>query len=244
MRVLRQLLFIISAISVLLTSSLSWADSGDNIKAKLASIGVMVSEVKPSEVDGLLELTTNQGVLFTTSDGEYFISGTLYHLSDDGNLTNVLAKRQAPINAKAIAEYRDDMIEYKADNEKYAVTVFTDITCGYCVKLHSQMSEYNALGITVRYLAFPRQGLNNEVANVMADIWCAEDPKKAMNDAKAHQKLPQPISDEACKSKVPNHYNLGHTLGVQGTPAIFLPDGSMLGGYLPPQTLLERLENL
>jgi len=81
-----------------------------------------------------------------------------------------------PINAEKIAQFRDSMIEYKADNEKYAVTVFTDITCGYCVRLHQEMKEYNKRGITVRYLAFPRQGPSGQVADNMAKIWCAADP--------------------------------------------------------------------
>ena len=244
MRVLRQLRFITSVISLCLVSSLSWAEEGDVVKEKLADIGVEVSSVSPSDIDGLLEVNTNQGVLFTTESGEYFISGTLYHLDDEGNITNVLAKRQAPINAKAIAQYRDDMIEYKAPEEQYAVTIFTDITCGYCVKLHSQISEYNALGITIRYLTFPRQGMNGEVAQQMADIWCAADPKQALDNAKINQQLSVSSSVKSCLGMVANHYNLGHTLGVAGTPAIFLPDGSMVGGYLPPQTLLERLESL
>jgi thiol:disulfide interchange protein DsbC len=244
MRVLRQLRFIISAVSLLLVSHSIWADVGEVVKGKLADIGVAVSEAKPSDIEGLLEVQTNQGVLFATPNGEYFISGTLYHLDVNGNIINVLAARQAPLNAKAIAEYRDDMIEYKAPDEKYAVTIFTDITCGYCVKLHSQISEYNALGITVRYLTFPRQGLNSDVSKQMADIWCADDPKQALDNAKINQQLPPANADKSCLDKVANHYNLGHTLGVAGTPAIFLPDGSMVGGYLPPQTLLERLENL
>jgi thiol:disulfide interchange protein DsbC len=243
MRTLRQFVFIMSAFSVLLLSRLGWAEEGDLVRAKLAEIGVDVAAIQPSDIDGLLELQTNQGVLFSTPDGQYFIAGTLYHLDEKGNITNVLAARQAPLNAKAIAEYRNEVIEYRAADEQYAVTIFTDISCGYCVKLHSQISQYNDLGITIRYLMFPRQGLNGDVATQMAAIWCAADPKKALDEAKMSQKLPAKNADKSCSEKVVKHYNLGHELGVAGTPAIFLPDGSMVGGYLPPQALLERLEN-
>jgi thiol:disulfide interchange protein DsbC len=243
MRLLRQLLTSVSIVSVLLASFASQADEASTVKEKLEALGVNVAQIQPSDIDGLFEVHTNQGVLFSTKDGQYFIAGTLYHLSEDGKISNVLAERQAPLNAAAIAKLRDDVIEYKADDEKYAVTIFTDITCGYCVKLHSQIDDYNALGITVRYLAFPRQGLNNQVAQQMADIWCAADPKQALHDAKISRKLPS-SNGQKCVSKVAEQYHLGQTLGVSGTPAIFLPDGSMVGGYLPPEALLERLENL
>lgn len=243
MRKAGQSWLMILSLSLLAVSGLSWAQPGDQVRDKLLSIGINVGDITPSDMEGLLEVRTNQGVLFATPDGEYFIAGTLYQLDKEGKVTNVLAARQAPINAKAIAELKDEVIEYKAADEKYVVTIFTDTTCGYCVKLHSQMADYNNLGITVRYLAFPRQGDNGPVAKQMAEIWCADDPKQALDDAKLKQKSLQ-VDGEKCLPMISKHYNLGQRLGVSGTPAVFLPDGSMVGGYLPPEALLERLENL
>lgn len=243
MRLTRRILLAASTMSLLVVSGLSQAQTGDQVREKLSSIGISVGDITTSDMNGLLEVRTNQGVLFATPDGEYFIAGTLYQLDESGKVTNVLAARQAPINARAIAELRDEVIEYKADNEKYVVTIFTDITCGYCVKLHSQMADYNKLGITVRYLAYPRQGDNGPVAKQMAEIWCADDPKLALDDAKLKQKSLN-IDGEKCEPMISKHYTLGQRLGVSGTPAVFLPDGSMVGGYLPPEALLERLENL
>ncbi|MFA0085163.1 thiol:disulfide interchange protein [Vibrio sp. 10N.286.49.C2] len=214
------------------------------ITSRFAKIGIDVLEIVPSDVAGLMEVRTEGGVLFTTPSGDHFIAGTLYALDKDGNYKDIVAERQAPLNAKKIAQYRDSMIEYKADNEKYAVTVFTDITCGYCVRLHSQIEGYNDLGITVRYLAYPREGVNGQVAENMAKIWCAEDPKTAMHDAKVNRKQPTFDGDLAqCKATIAKHYNLGRELGISGTPAIFLPNGEMVGGYLPPADLLKRLES-
>ena len=212
-------------------------------KTRFGKLGLQVTDVVASDIAGLLEVHTNGGVVFATPDGKQFIAGTLYGMDQNGQYVDVLAKRQAPLNAKKIAQYRNDMIEYKAKDEKYAVTVFTDITCGYCAKLHSQMKEYNDAGITVRYLAFPRQGPVGQVATQMASIWCAKDPAQAMNVAKRDHKLPE-VEDniEQCKQKVADHYQLGRELGVNGTPAIFLPNGEMIGGYIPPQQLLARLQ--
>lgn len=236
-------IFLTIIAACLVFTSVARAQEADLLRTKLNAIGVAVSDVVPADIPGLMEVHTNQGVLFATADGQYFIAGTLYHLDEKGKVSNVLAERQAPLNAKAIEELKDEMIVYKADSEKYVVTVFTDTTCGYCVKLHSQLADYNALGITIRYLAFPRQGATGTVAKQMADIWCAEDPKQALNNAKLKQQQAE-INGEKCEPMIAKHYTLGQKLGISGTPAVFLPDGTMVGGYLPPQALLERLENL
>lgn len=114
---------------------------------RFEKIGVKVIDVVPSDIDGLIEVQTNNGIIFSSPTGEHFIAGTLYSLDENGQFSDVLAERQAPINAAKIAEMTDTAIEYKADDEKYAITVFTDITCGYCVRLHSQMQGYNDLAL-------------------------------------------------------------------------------------------------
>ncbi|WP_330944560.1 bifunctional protein-disulfide isomerase/oxidoreductase DsbC [Vibrio diabolicus] len=213
------------------------------LKTKFSKLGLSIVDIQPSEVAGLLEIQTNGGILFASNDGSHFIAGTLYAINDDGSYKDVIAERQAPLNAEKIAQFSDSMIEYKADDEKYAVTVFTDITCGYCVRLHSQMEGYNDLGITVRYMAYPRQGATGPVAEQMATIWCAEDPKSAMHNAKVNRTFDNPAKDlKQCKETIQSHYNLGRQLGISGTPAIFLPNGEMVGGYLPPAELLKRLK--
>jgi thiol:disulfide interchange protein DsbC len=239
----RQLILSFSSVILLLTSITSWAQEGDALKEKLASVGVNVTSIASADIDGLVEVHTHQGVLFATPDGKYFIAGTLYHMNEKGQISDVLAERQAPINAKEIAKHRSEMIEYKAPNEKYAVTIFTDITCGYCSKLHQQMNDYNALGITIRYLAFPREGLKGKVAQQMAAIWCSSDPKQALDKATLSHQV-EVTDGQQCSDEIASHYALGQKLHVSGTPAVFLPGGRMVGGYLPPEALLERLENL
>ncbi len=213
------------------------------LKTKFSKLGLSIVDIQPSDVAGLVEIQTNNGVLFASNDGNHFIAGTLYAIDSNGGYKDVIAERQAPLNAAKIAEYSDSVIEYKADNEKYVVTVFTDITCGYCVRLHSQMQGYNDLGITVRYTAYPRQGATGPVADQMAGIWCAKDPKVALDNAKVKRTFDNPVNDlKQCKETVKAHYNLGRELGISGTPAIFLPNGELVGGYLPPADLYKRLE--
>ncbi|MEZ9175736.1 MULTISPECIES: thioredoxin fold domain-containing protein [Vibrio] len=210
---------------------------------RFEKIGIKVDKIVPSDIDGLLEVQTNSGVIFSSPEGDHFLAGTLYSLDDNGKFSDVLAERQAPLNAEKVAAMSDTVIEYKADNEKHVVTVFTDITCGYCVRLHSQMQGYNDLGITVRYMAYPRQGATGQVADQMAAIWASDDPKTAMHDAKVNRQMPASGKDLAeQKQIIVKQYQLGRELGINGTPAIVLESGELVSGYLPPAQLLQRLE--
>lgn len=215
----------------------------EQLEQRFAKLGLQVNEVVPADIEGLVEVQTSGGVLFASPTGDYFLAGTLYKLDGSGRYEDVLAKRQAPINAKKIEAQKANMIEFKAADEKYVVSVFTDITCGYCVRLHSQMQGYNDLGITVRYMAYPRQGPTGDVADQMASIWGAQDPQAAMGDGKIKRSFPEKGKDFAkYQDIVKQQFALGRELGVSGTPALFLPNGEMVGGYLPPAELYQRLQ--
>ncbi len=210
---------------------------------RFALLGLEVTEVVAADVEGLVELRMPGGVLYASPDGKHFIAGTLYALNEDGSYVDVLAKRQAPLNAQKLQQAAPSMIEFKAANERYVVSVFTDTTCGYCVRLHSQIKDYNELGITIRYLAFPRQGAAGPVADQMAAMWCASDQQQAMHEVKIERKTLTPQGNMAqCRQTIADHYQLGQQLGISGTPAMFLPNGQMIGGYLPAPQLLQRLQ--
>ena len=125
-------------------------------------------------------------------------------------------------------------------NPVHTVTVFTDVECGYCRKLHSEIAEYNAQGIAVEYLAFPRMGIGSEDFEKMVSVWCASDRKKALTEAKTSGK----VIDKDCKNTVTMQYNVGQRAGLTGTPMILAEDGTQLGGYVPPKALREALDKL
>ncbi|NLS12253.1 thioredoxin fold domain-containing protein [Vibrio sp. SM6] len=214
------------------------------LKTRFAELGLDVVSMRAADLPGLVEIETPRGILYSTPQADYFLAGTLYQLSADGSYKDVVAARQAPINAQKLTTLSDQMIEFKAPNEKYAVTVFTDITCGYCVKLHQEIEQYNDAGITVRYLAFPRQGPAGTVATDMAKIWCAENAQQAMHDGKVRGEFATVDSQALaqCQASIADQYQMGRELGISGTPAIFLPGGEMVGGYLPAPQLLQRLQ--
>lgn len=198
------------------------------IRQSLAKLGVQSTEIQASPVAGMKTVLTHSGVLYVTDDGKHIIQGPMYDVSGAHpvNVTNKLLMSQ--LNA-----LEKEMIVYKAPDEKHVITVFTDITCGYCHKLHEEMKDYNALGITVRYLAFPRQGLESQAEQDMKSIWCAKDKNKAFDDAMAGKG----VKPASCDVNIADHYALGVQLGVSGTPAIVLSNGYVVPGYQGPKEM-------
>lgn len=203
------------------------------IKQSLAKLGVQSTDIQPAPVSGMKTVLTSGGVLYVTDDGKHIIQGPMYDVSgaQPVNVTNQLLTGK--LNA-----LEKEMIIYKAPQEKYVITVFTDITCGYCHKLHEEIKDYNALGITVRYLAFPRQGLQSQAEQDMKSIWCAKDRAKAFDAAMSGNAV-QPAS---CDINIAKHYALGVQLGVNGTPAIVLNDGYVVPGYQGPKEMKAFLD--
>ncbi|GAA5218374.1 bifunctional protein-disulfide isomerase/oxidoreductase DsbC [Corallincola platygyrae] len=200
-----------------------------------ALINAEVISITPSPIQGYFQALTDMGVFYISADGSYLIQGKLYDITERPR--DLTEKAMAGERLKRLQEVEDSMLVYKAKDEKFTVTIFTDIDCGYCRKLHSQMKEYNDLGITVRYLAYPRSGPNSPSGDTIASVWCADDPLQAMTDAKAGRSLKK----SSCKDPIEQHYKMGGVFGVRGTPAIIRPNGEMLGGYLPPKQLLMTL---
>lgn len=218
--------------ALLITASATVMASDAEIKSKLQALGAKNIEVKDSPVKGLKTAVTDQGILYVSENGQYVLQGKMYELTNKGPVDVAGKLLVDKVNA-----LKNEMIIYPAKNEKYVVTVFMDITCHYCHILHQQVKEYNDLGITVRYLAFPRAGMN-ETARQMEAIWTSKDPVFALNEAEKGN-LPKEL-------KTPNivkrHYDLGVQLGVQGTPSIVTSTGELIGGYLKPKDLLAALK--
>jgi len=214
----------------------------EQITIKMNSLNIPVNTVKKSAVKGLYEVISNGDIYYISEDTTHLLYGSIYDL--DNQMANITEQKKAQLSREKVVEnidkitaFEKDMIVFKAQDEKHVVTVFTDPTCSYCQKLHSQMADYNKLGITIRYLAFPRAGLDSSSYHTMVSIWCSKDPIDAMNMAKKRREIPS----KSCENTVKEQYQLGRLLGVNGTPALILENGTLAPGYLPPQRLLELL---
>lgn len=222
---------ILTALSLVAVSSMALADDAAIIN-NLKKLGATQVEVKNSPMKGIKTVITDQGLLYASEDGKYMLQGKLFELTDKGPVD---VSAQALMGV--LESYKNEMIVYPAKNEKHIVTVFMDITCHYCHKLHEEMKGYNDLGITVRYLAFPRRGMD-KTAQQMESIFTAKDKVQALNHAEKG-KLPTELKTPQIVKK---HYDLGVQFGVRGTPAIVTSSGELIGGYLPPKDLLAALE--
>lgn len=232
------LIILVTALSVAAQAADVAAASSAKIKEQFTKqLHLKVQSVEASPVAGLLTVLTDKGLFYTNEEGSILVQGNMFSLS--GSIANLTEQRMSQYRLDMLQTTKPQMIVFPAKNEKHVVTVFTDVTCGYCRRLHSQIDEYNKLGITIRYLAYPRAGEGSKVAQEMADIWCSKDPKAALTAAKKGVK-PEPIP--MCNAPIAQEYELGESFGINGTPALILDDGQLVAGYLPPQRLLSVLE--
>ena len=216
----------------------------EQITAKMKTLNIPVDTINPSVVTGLYEVTSKGDIYYISENAAHLIHGNIYAL--DNQMMNITERKKAQLSRDNIAKninkitgFEKDMIVFKADEQKHVVTVFTDPTCSYCQKLHSEMADYNKLGITIRYLAFPRAGSNSSTYHTMVSAWCSDDPKEALSRAIKRQSIPS----KTCENTVKEQYKFGLLLGVNGTPSLILEDGSLAPGYLPAERLLQLLEN-
>lgn len=195
-----------------------------------------ISSIRESQIPGLYEVMSGTEVFYVSADGEYLLRGDLFDLSERRNLTE---NQRAAVRIDILNNISDsEYIEFAPDNPEHVIYVFTDISCGYCRRLHNDVPQLNRNGLAVRYLAFPRQGTETSTYRQMVSVWCAEDPGAALTAAKQGRHV-EPAS---CPNPVASQFNLGRSLGVRGTPAIYMDDGREIPGYRPPEELL-RLVN-
>lgn len=206
------------------------------IVAKKVNLKKSQIKVYDSKVKGIYRVETSPTqIAYITADGKYVFTGDMINLAKDINETDVLRSKAA---AKLInAADEKSMIVFGNKTLKHTITVFTDIDCGYCRKLHNEMEDYNKKGIRVRYLSYPRAGPKSDSFKKAESVWCSDDRKAAMTRAKSGMS----IEEKKCKSPVEAHFNLGRTVDVKGTPAIFLENGVSIPGYMPAQRLLNEI---
>lgn len=201
-----------------------------------------VERIGAAPMPGFREAVVQGQVVYVSDDGRYlFLPGS------GGALFDVQARRN--LSEDSMAAIRKDLLRtiptserivFSPTNPKYTVTVFTDVECGYCRKMHSEIAEYNRQGIAIEYLAFPRMGIGSDDYKKMVAVWCAPDRRKALTDAKNDR----PPASRSCKTSVNQQYDVGQRAGLTGTPMIITRDGEQLGGYVPPKALRETLDKL
>lgn len=227
----------IAALSLLgLTLPVVHADENAIRQALAKSMpDVKVESVKPSQIKGLYEVAVGANIFYASEDGKYLIQGRLIDIESRTDLTE---EKLGATRKQAIEKLgQDKMIVFKPKKSKYTVTVFTDIDCGYCRKLHSELDQYMAEGITIQYLFFPRAGKGSDSYDKAVSVWCSDDRKAALTAAKKGE---TPAA-KTCDNPVDEHMQLGADFDVKGTPMIVTEKGNIYPGYLPAKQLAEAL---
>jgi thiol:disulfide interchange protein DsbC len=206
---------------------------------KLLPAGSKVEDLRPSPIPGIYEFMQGADVSYLTADGKYFLDGNLYDMASRENLTELLRTRARLAMINAVPE--SQMVIYGPKNPLYTITVFTDVDCAYCRKLHNDIGELNRLGVRVRYMFFPRTGPNTESWKKAEVVWCSPNRNEAMTRAKAGAQLD--MSKTCGATPVAREYALGQSIGVRGTPAIITEKGDYISGYMPPRDLLQQLKD-
>ncbi len=230
---------------LLLTAAIPFAHAAEPDQAAVRGAvlklvpSAKIDKVEKSPIEGYAQVIVGSQLVYVSNDGRYILQGTLYDVDARLDLTGARMSREHVAKLDAYPESQR-IVFAPSGKPKYKVTVFTDIDCGYCRKMHSHIAEYNERGIQVDYMFFPRSGPGTPSFDKAVSVWCAKDRKQALTAAKAGQE-PEPLK---CDNPIAQEYQLGMTVGVDGTPAVYAPDGSRIGGYLTPDQLQAALERV
>ena len=232
-----------ATVGLILAASMVSAVAGQKedvarIWAAMTAIGAKYApdSIEPTPIAGVYEVTAGAEVYYVSSDGKYLFDGNVVNLERKTSITAPVRKRLRINTIDAVGE--KNMLIFAPEHPKYVVNVFTDIDCPYCRKLHSQMGEYNRLGIEIRYLFLPRAGLQSASYEKAVSVWCADDRHQAMTNAKTGGYLVR----RQCENPVREHYELAQELGFRATPTMVTDTGEVHVGYLSPEALLKLLE--
>jgi len=233
--------FILTCIgTVFLSLTVNAASSDKEIERVRAELVKMVPPAADAEIiktaaKGVYRLDLQGSFYYAYVDGDHILFGDLINTKDKVNLGDVAKGDRM---ARMIDEVpMEKMIVYGPKDAKRHITVFTDIDCGYCRKLHKEMPQLTAAGIQVRYLAFPRAGVGSESHKKYVSVWCNDDQQEALTSAKAGQSVPA----ASCDNPVAESWELGQKVGIEGTPTIIFDDGKMTPGYIPSDRLIKEL---
>ena len=220
----------------------TWAGEKEDIarvKARLEKIAPQdkPESIKPTAIPGIYEVTYGSEIFYFSADGRYALQGSLVDLDTNVNLTE---SARTTIRGRLLNDLDESkMIVFSPDKPRHTLTVFTDIDCGYCRKLHSEMDQLNSYGIKVRYLMFPRSGVNTPSYQKAVNVWCSDNQLESMTKAKAGENVPQ----ANCDNPVESQMLIGQKMGVNGTPALVLNDGTLIPGYRPARDLAIMLDS-
>lgn len=238
-----KLLLLQLTLALALQSATVYADeSGEELAAVREKVSELFAEIRPEQVfpgpiDGWYTIRKGAIIAYVSADGRYLMQGDMIDLDKQVNLSEDERDNARRDMMSAVPD--SETIIFSPKKVTHRVSVFTDVDCTYCRRLHSQINDYLAKGIEVRYLLYPRNGPASPSWATAEKIWCADDRNAALTAAKSDKNFETHSCDTSIVSE---HYAIGQDVGLRGTPAIVLEDGTLISGYLPPEQLALRLD--
>ena len=205
--------------------------------------GLPVDEIHPSPLGNWFEVLSRGEIYYVTRDGNHLFTGQLIEIKNGMvNLTaqskRIYDKKLSPMRKEVINKIADeDTIFFKAENETHRISVFVDVTCGYCKKLHNEVPMLNSMGVTVRYLAYPRAGMSSSASRTLQSVWCSDDRKAAITEAFNSRA----VAPKTCENPVGDQYGLVRSFALTGTPNIIFDNGDLWPGYLKATDIIVEL---
>lgn len=200
--------------------------------------GIKVQDISFSDERNLYVINVGDiQPIYMLPDGEHVILGDIFNISE-GEAQSTTEKDKNIFRKNKLITSNLETIDFLAKKEKYSLTVFTDVDCGFCRKFHNEIDQYNNLGISIKYLAFPRAGIDSESYTKMVSAWCSDQADLSITLLKDNKSIPS----NSCENSVAEQFELGRTLGITGTPALITQSGKLLPGYVPAQELLMLLQ--
>lgn len=236
---IRLLLALLAAFSLVPVAAQQADSSLEQVRQKVGEMFDMIDakDINPSPVDGWYAIQKGSIVAYISSNGRYLLQGDMIDLEQNVNISEAArtdARRDLMSTVKD-----EDVILFSPADKKYSISVFTDVDCTYCRRLHGQIDEYLAHGIEVRYLMYPRNGPTSQAWSTAEEVWCSNDRNSALTAAKSDRKF---ASTNCDASIVQDQYVIGRDIGLSGTPAIVFEDGTLISGYVPPDQLKAQLD--
>ena len=208
--------------------------------SKILPTGLPINFIEESSMpDFYVVNVANNQILYVSKDFKFVLAGEVIALNE-GEITSLNDIYENKFIKNIISSIKpNESIDFISSNERFKLKIFTDVSCSYCRLLHSEINQYLSNGITINYLAFPRDGLDSEVYKDMVSVWCSLDPKDSLNKLKKGEN----IESKNCKNPVEEHFRKGSLIGITGTPTIILEDGTKFSGYIPANELIKILES-
>jgi protein-disulfide isomerase len=243
------------------------ADQWQMIASSL-SPGFKVSRVLPIEgtqvtnlVDDRKDVSNlNSAIITVANDMSWWQDAQGFHLTVHGGspINDPRASLKVDLSKKVIEDFpKEAMIDYPstapAGVKPLDVYLFVSLDCVYCRQVEANIAKYQAVGMNMHLIPFPRTGPNSPAWRLSEKIWCspkAERPK-LLSDAYASRTNDdvEPVADKdmpdpksTCVSWVQQGFQDAVWLNIPGTPGVFNANGKLIGGYIPAENMRQVVE--